>query len=229
MHRRAAISKLCSALAGAVLAAPHALASPASPASADAGELVARARVLLGERHEALLNAFMMAWPEHPERRNLSPASVPVQRYLSAALELAPKWSRAFVAALHTESNELVWRRSYTPAQVGEIFFENYGYTEFLGTTGPIACEHLACGVLLLGPGVTYPLHSHEADEIYLPLSGSALWRHGSDQWVLRHPGTLLHHPSGTPHAMQTGEEPLLALYLWRSDNLNQTSHLIEG
>ena len=116
MHRRAAISQLFSALAGAVLAAPHVLASPSSPASPDAGELVTRARVLLAARHEALLNAFMMAWPEHPERRNLSPASVPVQRCLSAALELAPHQRGDNIRIISARKASRAERRSYEEA-----------------------------------------------------------------------------------------------------------------
>jgi hypothetical protein len=36
----------------------------------------------------------------------------------------------------------------------------------------------------------------------------------------------VIHHAPYVPHAMQTGQEPLLALYLWRSENLAQQSRL---
>jgi len=44
--------------------------------------------------------------------------------------------------------------------------------------------------------------------------------------WLDESPGTVIHHASNEPHAMRTGTQPLLALYLWRSDNLNQKSRL---
>ena len=74
----------------------------------------------------------------------------------------------------------------------------------------------------MLGPATHYPRHRHEAEEIYLPLSGTAAWQQGDARWRDRPPGTLIHHAGNEPHAMRTGAGPLLALYLWRSANLAQ-------
>jgi hypothetical protein len=73
----------------------------------------------------------------------------------------------------------LAWRRSYSAASVGAEFYEGYGWSEFAGLTGPVQSARLACGVLLLAPHVHYPLHRHEAEEIYVPLSGTARWQQG--------------------------------------------------
>jgi hypothetical protein len=61
---------------------------------------------------------------------------------------------------------------------------------------------------------------------MYLPLSGTAAWQQGDAVWRDRAPGTLIHHAGDEPHAMRTGASPLLALYLWRSDNLAQKARL---
>ena len=90
----------------------------------------------------------------------------------------------------------------------------------------PIACDGIACGFLILGPATHYPRHRHEAEEIYLPLSGTAAWQQGDAIWREQPPGTLIHHVSNEPHAMRTGAGPLLALYLWRSANLTQKARL---
>jgi len=100
----------------------------------------------------------------------------------------------AAAGALVAAAPTLAWRRSYSPAAVGAQFYENYGWTEFAGLTGPIPSKHLACGVLLLGPQVTYPPHRHEAEEIYVPLAGTAKWRHGNESWRERPPGNVIHH-----------------------------------
>ncbi len=86
--------------------------------------------------------------------------------------------------------------------------------------------ERIACGFLILGPSTHYPRHRHEAEEIYLPLSGTAAWQQGDAGWQDRAPGALIHHASEEPHAMRTRGSPLLALYLWRSDNLAQKARL---
>jgi quercetin dioxygenase-like cupin family protein len=77
-----------------------------------------------------------------------------------------------------------------------------------------------------LGPATVYPRHRHEAEEIYLPLSGTASWQQGDETWRERPPGTLIHHAGDEPHAMRTGDGPLLALYLWRSSDLTQKARL---
>jgi len=56
---------------------------------------------------------------------------------------------------------------------------DNYGWTDLLGQSGSAPDERLACGVLLLGPELYYPPHQHEAEEMYVPLSGTAQWSQG--------------------------------------------------
>jgi hypothetical protein len=44
--------------------------------------------------------------------------------------------------------------------------------------------------------------------------------------WPDRRPGAVIHHASDEPHSMQTAAEPLLAMYIWRSEQLNQKARL---
>ena len=204
------------------------LAVRSSPAlnQAPADDLLAQARVLLTNLHAHDLSPFLEEWPSASERRSVPPSSVPVLRWLPHVQQSASTLSVPLVNALVASATSLAWRRSYSLATAGAQFYENYGWTEFAGLTGPVPSKHLACGVLLLGPHVTYPPHRHEAEEIYVPLAGTAAWKHGNDRWRERLPGSVIHHARYESHAMQTGEEPLLALYLWRSENLGQKSRL---
>jgi quercetin dioxygenase-like cupin family protein len=181
---------------------------------------------LLKELHARELTSFLEEWPAHSTPRGVIPSSVPALRWLPGLHDAAPNFSIRLVDSVVSAAPLLAWRRSYSPVPVGAEFFDNYGWTELLGLTGPTASEHLACGVLLLGPHVTYPAHRHEAEEIYVPLAGTAAWRQGTGRWRERSPGEVIHHASHEPHAMRTGESPLLALYLWRSQNLAQQSQL---
>jgi hypothetical protein len=79
---------------------------------------------------------------------------------------------------------------------------------------------------LLLGPATHYPRHRHEAEEIYMPLAGTAAWQQGDGDWRDQLPGTVIHHQPFEPHAMRTHAEPLLALYLWRGAGLAQKARL---
>jgi hypothetical protein len=210
---------LCTA---ALLAVRSSQASNQAPAD----DLLAQARVLLTDLHAHELTPFLKQWPSPSELRSVTPSSVPVLRWLPHIQQFASTFSAPLVHALAAAASSLAWRRSYSPAAVGAQFYENYGWTEFAGLSGPVPSKHLACGVLLLGPHVTYPPHRHEADEMYVPLAGTAAWKHGNDRWRERLPGSVIHHARYEPHAMRTGQEPLLALYLWRSENLDQQSRL---
>ena len=91
-----------------------------------------------------------------------------------------------------------------------------------------LVSERLVCGFLLLGPQTLYPRHRHEAEEIYVPLSGTAAWQQGDGAWREKLPGAAIHHTSLEPHAMRTAQQPLLALYLWRGGGLTRSSRLVD-
>lgn len=163
---------------------------------------------------------FLADWPEGPARRAQVPGLLPVCRWLP---DLA---GGPLVAALRRAAPRLEWRQTYGAADFGTAFLERYGWTELVGLRGPIPSDRVAAGVLMLGPGVTYPAHSHQAAELYLPLAGTALWQKGDAPFALVAPGTPILHDPWVPHAMQTGTEPLLALYLWRGGDLAAKSRI---
>lgn len=214
---------------GAVLAAETANSSHTGDerGRAQRGERLATlALQILTGLHAAALTPFLDDWPTRLQERRVVPSSVPVLHCLPDIQKLAPEFSAPMVAALVAAAPSLPWRRSYTAAEVGAAFFEHYGWTELVGLSGPVASEHLACGVLVLGTDVMYPRHRHEAEEIYVPLVGTARWQGQDGHWVERPPGSVIYHARHEPHAMQTGSSCLLALYLWRSANLAQKSQL---
>jgi Dimethlysulfonioproprionate lyase len=189
-------------------------------------KLAIDAHQLLCGLRAAELAAFLNDWPLPARQRSVLPDSVGVERWLPQVRDTAPPFSSKFVNALVAAAALLSWRRSYTSAQVSGEFLDNYGWTELVGLTGAMPSERLACGVLLLGPHVSYPAHRHEAEEIYVPLAGTAAWKRGNDEWHDQPPGAVIHHARFEPHAMRTGAAPLLALYLWRSENLAQKSRI---
>ena len=188
--------------------------------------LIERSHALLDSLRAAALGPFLADWPVAKERRPVVPSGLPVLRWLPEAKADAPAFSVELVNDLCRAAPSMAWRQTYTVAEVGTDFLENYGWTEIVGLSGPLASERIACGFLLLGPKTHYPRHRHEAEEIYIPLAGTALWQQGDGQWQERPPGTVVHHASDEPHAMRTGTRALLALYLWRSTNLHQKSQL---
>ena len=156
---------------------------------------------------------------------------LPVLRWLPQLTVQAGRCGGAFLETLSGAAGSLAWRQTYTRDEVGEEFLRNYAWAELSRSRSDsgIGAAQISCGVLVLGPNTFYPPHRHEAEEIYLPLAGTAEWLKGDGVWRHRRPGTLIHHSNEETHAMRTGEQPLLAMYLWRSADLGQHARLDAG
>jgi quercetin dioxygenase-like cupin family protein len=187
-------------------------------------DLLERIHALLESLRAPRLDPFLAEWPTEAPSRGVTPRSLPVLRYESVFASTAPPWARGVTEELLRLTPSLQWGQSYPASEVGTQFLENYGWTEIAGLHGPIPSEHVAVGFLMLGPATLYPRHRHEAEEIYVPVSGTAAWQGGDGIWRNEPPGALVVHERNEPHAMQTSSEPLLALYLWRSAQLDQKS-----
>jgi len=168
---------------------------------------------------------FLSDWPESVDRRICPPTRLEVCDWLD---RLAPPAQTAdLVAAMVAAAPMLQWRQTYAAVDFGADFLKRYGWTEFIGLRGPVPSTSLACGVLLLAPGLIYPSHAHQAEELYLPLSGVAEWQMGNADFVRVQPGKVIHHAPWVPHAMRCGTEPMAALYLWRGGDLAAKSVIL--
>jgi uncharacterized RmlC-like cupin family protein len=191
-------------------------------------DLIQPTRELLEALRAPVLARFLAEWPDMTQRREVpAPVSLPVLAWLGQATATAPAFCKELVTAVASAAPAMAWKQTYTVAQMGAAFLQNYGWCEIIGTSGAVPSERLACGFLLLGPHTFYPRHHHEAEEIYVPLVGTAVWEKGDEGWREQRPGTVIHHPNHVPHAKRTSDEALLALYLWRSDNLHQKAQLL--
>jgi len=192
-----------------------------------ADRLLTESLAYLRGRGSALVGTFLASLGSDLPRREVSPRGLPVLQSLDRATEIAPPKAKALARLLAEDRASLHWGQTYSANDFGAAFLDRYGWTELFGTRGPFASGAIAGGFLLLGPDIDYPDHHHVAEEVYIPLTPGTLWRRGSEGFVAREAGEVIHHPSGMPHAMRTGAEPLLALYLWRGGDLAQKSTII--
>ena len=76
--------------------------------------------------------------------------------------------------------------------------------------------DKLYVGFTYISPGTKYPLHAHDASEVYQVLVGAASWGPSTTYMTKRQPGEIFYHAPATPHTMHVPEEePLLAIYGW--------------
>jgi len=176
---------------------------------------------------EICLSPFLAYWPSKPfKTRIVSQSTLPVLSYLPELVADTNVKIERMAKVLRTSAEHLSWRQTYSTQDFSADFLKKYGWTELIGLRGPIESMDIACGFLLLGPGIEYPMHSHESTEVYIPLSSQALWRQGNDTWVSRPSGAPIYHRSWLTHGIRTESTPLLALYLWRGGDLAQKSHI---
>jgi len=160
------------------------------------------------ERVLALMQELRLD-PERPEATQL-----PGCRHLSRALDLGEAGPAARVAtALRELETSLAWTQNprYNVENKGADFMDNYAWSG-LGLTGNSA---MAFGVLLLGPGITYPLTSYPSEGVFLVIGGSPEWKCGDAPWVRVEAGSIICRPFNGAEGKRPGKEPLLALYAW--------------
>ena len=157
-----------------------------------------------------------------PPRRPARPVRKPVALWLDGIAARPPDDPALalLIADLARLAPHAEWRQnpSYSAERVGQHFMDGYGYLELAGPLGPYVDHGLLAGVLLLGPGRLYPPHTHPAEEVYIPLSGTAEWWREGARFCAVAPGTAIHHPSNVRHATRTLDAPLLAAYVWLGD-----------
>ena len=146
---------------------------------------------------------------ERPE-----PKQLPVCRHLSRALDLGEAGPAATVASvIRNLEPALYWEHNprHTVEKRGAEFMDNYAYTSF-GLTGSAI---LYVGVMLLGPGITYPVTSYPSEGVFLVIGGSPQWKSGDGPWRRVEAGDIIRRPCNGAEGKRPGREPMLALYAW--------------
>lgn len=144
----------------------------------------------------------------------ISAASRPATAHLGAVRDAAD---------LHPVARELGpalasldWTEGTLP--VPTSFKGRYAYVTLIGEGTSRPDDRLYFGLYLQVPQTYYPSHWHRAEELYVVLSGTALWQQGTTKLTPKPPGTLVHHAPDEPHVMQTEVAPLLAMWAWIGD-----------
>lgn len=161
--------------------------------------LAATKQAELSSGHAAFAAALDASQPVEGER-----STIP------AAEHLAHGSSSELLALAQDAAPELSW--------VPSIRLDDAGTEAGLAPLNDVrTLPGTQCGLMLLRPHGTYPLHSHPPQELYLPIGGAGQWRFGgSAEFRSLAPDELVYNHPNDVHSVVAGEEPLLALYiLW--------------
>ena len=190
------------------------------------------------EIYEATV-AFVMTHP-HPdvgrfcqsfqkgfaEWHKAEPHYLPAADYLRKDTSTGDRGIDRLLQLYAANKSMLKWEQSYTRADrvVGEDMLSGYGFVELVGKYGPFVSDSIRCGIGVWGPHITYPIHKHQAEEIYLIMSGSAMFKVGGQPETLQIPEDVVFVESMTPHGFRTLDNPMVLFYLWQAGDLREKS-----
>ena len=130
------------------------------------------------------------------------------------------KSSMPLVKALGQLVPYVEWRQTYTEEEVGRDFLDRYCWCELAGPDGHFISSKVRLTVGYWGPHLHYPRHQHTPEELYTVLSGRATFHSDGELDEILGPGCARMHQSNQPHALTTGDQPLLTFVFWRGDDL---------
>ena len=159
-------------------------------------------------------------WPDDLHYVPRPACPLPVIPLLQTEPGMTSPQSRALCDALIAVASHVEWRHTYTEAEVGRDFLNRFGWFELAGPDGHFITHQTRMTVGYWGPRLYYDWHQHEPEELYSVVAGQAMFRvEGQEDQALSAGGTRL-HASNQPHALETGDHPVLTFVLWRGEGL---------
>ncbi|MFA3918520.1 dimethylsulfonioproprionate lyase family protein [Ruegeria hyattellae] len=185
-------------------------------------DVLAAARAL--HRTNPDLSAYA-PWPDDLVPTGLQPCPIPATDLIADFDQPGTAETRALVSAVRATVHLASWQLAYTEEEVGADFLNRYGYYELFGPSGHFHSAQLRGYIAYWGAGLNYGWHSHEAEELYLTLAGSALFKvEGCTADIGS--GQTRFHGSWQSHAMDTTDQPILTLILWRGEGMAGLPHM---
>ena len=142
---------------------------------------------------------------------------------INATTKLA-SWSESDVAnnnkihkILSSLSFNVKWENGYAEKDVNKNFLNNYGFFELIGPTGHFKTSKLALYVNYLDKKSFYPLHNHEAEELYFIISGEAKFENNNGDYEILTSNKTRFHKSFEPHAITTDNNQILSFVIWKN------------
>ena len=177
---------------------------------------------LLQTTQSAYLGHAMMVafapFPSNVTRQAVSPYHCKCSDTFQGDKNLVSKEYPDLQNAILTASEHVIWRETYKDTDIGSDFLDRFGCYCIIGEDAPFSSDAIRLFMVYMPPGLFYPWHNHPAEEMYMVVSGSAVFkRKGCPDEVLSE-GQTSFHESNQPHAMETTEDPVLCLVAWRND-----------
>ena len=162
-------------------------------------------------------------WPENLISNEKLNVNIPATDLVKNFQFKGSQYTQPLVNVVKENTQFANWQRTYSEEEVGIDFLNRYGYYELIGTEGHFYSDKLRAFIAYWGENLTYDWHSHEAEELYFVLAGSALFKTESIEKILK-ANDSCYHKSWESHSMVTFFEPVLTFVLWRGKGIETLS-----
>jgi len=165
--------------------------------------------------------------PKNLDLKNLKTNKLPVtDKILNFSSNMSSN-TRDLHHALKDLTHFVNWEPGYGEQDVGKDFLNNYGFFELIGPTGHFETSEMALYVNYLEKNTHYPLHNHEAEELYFVLSGEAKFESANEKSELLTSTKTRFHKSFQPHAITTSNQQILSIVIWKNkfENISKIIH----
>ena len=133
------------------------------------------------------------------------------------------------LCTLNRYRNQVKWEQTYTKADqaISDAMLARYGFVEVIGKNGPFVSERVRSGIGVYGPEIQYPPHRHAAEEVYIPLAGTAEFRLAGRPPRVAGPGDVIYVSSNLVHGFCTSKAALVVFYIWQAGDLREVSTFV--
>ena len=155
--------------------------------------------------------------PEDLKLYNVKNNQINVTTKLASWSESDVDTNKKIHKILSSLSFHVKWENGYTEKDVNNNFLNNYGFFELIGPTGHFKTSEMALYVNYLDKNTLYPLHNHEAEELYFIISGEAKFENNNGDYEILTSNKTRFHKSFEPHAITTNNKQILSLVIWKN------------
>jgi len=144
-----------------------------------------------------------------------SPQNERIKKWLNETLTELDDRSELDAATLRAASG-FSFSSVFINSEIDQTLAENLLSLELASWYEPSGDQALWVGAFLIAPSTEYLLHTHDAHEVYFVVSGHLELQHGVDgNYFTVGPDQYSITPPHRPHALRTGDVPVLILYVW--------------
>lgn len=165
--------------------------------------------------HPALTD--FLAYPKDVIRQDVAPFHANCCDVFCKDAELHSANYGSLQRAIRAASEWAHWRETYKGTKIDAAFMEKFACYCIIGDNAPFSSDTLRLFMVYMPAGLFYPWHHHPAEEMYLVVSGNAVFMREDCQDERLTEGQTSYHASNQSHAMKTTDDSVLCLVAWRN------------